>query len=200
MAQTLHWPRHHAVEASALAISSSICMKTSSGASVPPRLCGSSDAIKPVLDQRGDHGWRQPPRPLDLVGLARDQRLPAPARVRRGPKPGCLFMRFLALLGFLSGEGAMVVYPPRPIKTGRRMEQADAGPQRFQRARPSTRRSAQSSSRSLRLDATDHPPDAVAAQRDQLSVATEYCDRRRRPFPGATSISSQEQKSVLQIR
>jgi hypothetical protein len=43
MAQTLHWPRHQAVEASALAISSCICMKISSGASAPPRLCGNSD-------------------------------------------------------------------------------------------------------------------------------------------------------------
>jgi hypothetical protein len=43
MAQTLHWPRHHAVEASALAISSCISMKVSSGASLPPRLCGSSE-------------------------------------------------------------------------------------------------------------------------------------------------------------
>ena len=42
MAQTLHWPRHHAVEASALATSSCICMKISSGASAPPRLFGSS--------------------------------------------------------------------------------------------------------------------------------------------------------------
>ncbi|MGY4511220.1 hypothetical protein ACVIN2_004674 [Bradyrhizobium sp. USDA 3650] len=42
IAQTLHWPRHQAVEASAFAISSSICMKASGAASVPPRLCGSS--------------------------------------------------------------------------------------------------------------------------------------------------------------
>ena len=74
MAQTLHWPRHHAVEASALAISSSICMKISGGASVPPTLCGNSDAIKPVLDQGGNHRLGQTPGPLDLVGLARDQR------------------------------------------------------------------------------------------------------------------------------
>ena len=32
-------------------------------------------AVKPVLDQGGDHGLREPPRPLDLVGLPRDQRL-----------------------------------------------------------------------------------------------------------------------------
>ena len=42
MAQTLHWPRHHAVEASAFATSSSICMKISGGASAPPALCGNS--------------------------------------------------------------------------------------------------------------------------------------------------------------
>jgi len=30
-------------------------------------------AIKPVLDQRRDHRPGQPPRPLDLVGLAHDQ-------------------------------------------------------------------------------------------------------------------------------
>jgi hypothetical protein len=29
-----------------------------------------------------------------------------------------LLMRFLALLGFLFGEGAMVIYPPPPIKMG----------------------------------------------------------------------------------
>ena len=74
MAQTEHWPRHQAVEASAFAISSSICMKTSGGASAPPRLCGSSDPVKPVFDQGGNHRRGQPPRPLDLVGLARDQR------------------------------------------------------------------------------------------------------------------------------
>ena len=42
MAQTLHWPRHQAVEASALATSSCICMKVSSGTSAPPKLCGSN--------------------------------------------------------------------------------------------------------------------------------------------------------------
>ena len=74
MAQTLHWPRHHAVEASAFAISSSICMKISG------RRLGAAEAlrqqhpVKPVLDQGGNHRRGQAPRPLDLVGLARDQR------------------------------------------------------------------------------------------------------------------------------
>jgi hypothetical protein len=31
--------------------------------------------VQPVLDQRRRHLWRQPPRPFDLVGFARDQRL-----------------------------------------------------------------------------------------------------------------------------
>ena len=47
-AQTLHWPRHQAVEASALAISSCICMKVISGASAPPRLFGSSARYMPL--------------------------------------------------------------------------------------------------------------------------------------------------------
>src|SRR6516225_3448278 len=47
MAQTLHWPRHHAVEASAFAISSCICMKISSGASAPPKLFGSRARYSP---------------------------------------------------------------------------------------------------------------------------------------------------------
>jgi len=42
IAQTAFWPRHQAVEASALAISSIICMNVAIGASEPPRLCGSS--------------------------------------------------------------------------------------------------------------------------------------------------------------
>ena len=43
MPQTLHWPRHQAVDASALATSSCICMKIPSGASWPPLLRGSSE-------------------------------------------------------------------------------------------------------------------------------------------------------------
>ncbi len=73
MAQTLHWPRHQAVEASALAISSCICMKISSGASVPAKTLRQQHPVKPVLDQGGGHRGRQPPRALDLIGLARDQ-------------------------------------------------------------------------------------------------------------------------------
>ena len=91
MAQTLHWPRHQAVEASALAISSCICMKISSGASAPPRLFGSSARYSPFSIRAG-HGRRQPPRALDLVGFARDQRRSARARSTRS-RPGALFMR-----------------------------------------------------------------------------------------------------------
>ncbi len=35
-------------------------------------------AIKPVFDQGGNHGRRETPRPLDLVGLALDQRRQRP--------------------------------------------------------------------------------------------------------------------------
>jgi hypothetical protein len=31
-------------------------------------------AIKPIVDQRGNHGLGEPPRALDLVGLARNER------------------------------------------------------------------------------------------------------------------------------
>ena len=95
MAQTLHWPRHHAVEASALA---TLLLHLHEGferrLDAAERL-RQQRAIKPVVDQRRTTGWRQTPRPLDLVGFARDQGASARARSTRSI-PGSLFMRFLA--------------------------------------------------------------------------------------------------------
>ena len=97
-------------------------------------------AIKPVLEQRGNHGLGEAPRPLDLVGLARDQRLQRPRpldEVETGnlvhvfPRP--LFRR---LSGFLLGGGAMVVHLPPPIKRGGRSDR----PCRQAAARPEVER------------------------------------------------------------
>jgi hypothetical protein len=74
MAQTVHWPRHHAVEASAFATFLQHLHEDFG------RRLGAADAlrqqhpIKPVLDQRGHDRLRETPRPLDLIGLPRDQR------------------------------------------------------------------------------------------------------------------------------
>src|SRR5665213_716786 len=96
MAQTLHCPRHHAVEASALATSSSICMKTSSGASLPPVLCGSSERYSPFSIRAETTGSvSRRPRSISSASCAISG---ASARARSiSPKPGSLFMRFLAL-------------------------------------------------------------------------------------------------------
>ncbi len=111
MAQTLHWPRHQAVEASAFAISSCICMKTSG------RRLGAAEALRqqrpvePVLDQGGHHRRGQPPRPLDLVGLARDQRRQRARALDQVRNREACSLRFLApFSGFLAGEGAMVIH------------------------------------------------------------------------------------------
>ena len=53
-------------------------------------------AIEPVLDQRGDDGRRQPPRPLDLVGLARDQRRDGAGPFDQTNAGSCVHSRFLA--------------------------------------------------------------------------------------------------------
>src|SRR5882762_5261539 len=43
---------------------------------------------------------------------------PAPTTIQQYSKPEGLFMRFLARLGSLVGEAAMVIYPPPRIKMG----------------------------------------------------------------------------------
>src|ERR1700730_18611219 len=99
MAQTEHWPRHQAVEASALATSSSTCMKISGGASAPPRLCGSSTRYSPfsiIAETTGPVSRR-----VRLISSASRTISGASACARSiRPKPGSLFMRFLALFGF----------------------------------------------------------------------------------------------------
>jgi hypothetical protein len=63
----------------------------------------------------------------------------------------------------------MVAHPRLPIKTGRRMDQADAGPWRFSaRQAEHQKECAVQLLGRFRVDATNHPPNAVAAQRDQL--------------------------------
>src|SRR6266404_5227380 len=99
MAQTVHWPRHHAVEASAFATSSSICMKISGGASTPPTLCGNSTRYSPFSIRAETTGSVR--RRVSSISSASRAISGASARARSiSPKPGGLFMRFLARFGF----------------------------------------------------------------------------------------------------
>src|ERR1700730_760454 len=99
MAQTEHWPRHQAVEASALATSSSTCMKISGGASAPPRLCGSSTRYSPFSINAETTGPVS--RRVRSISSASRTISGASACARSiRPKPGSLFIRFLALFGF----------------------------------------------------------------------------------------------------
>ena len=118
MAQTLHWPRHQAVEASALATSSCICMKIASVASVPPRLFGSSARYIPFSTSAVTTGSRQPPRPFDLVGFAHDQGASARARSARSIAFRSAHASPRASSRFSLSGNAMVAYPPDTIKLG----------------------------------------------------------------------------------
>jgi hypothetical protein len=75
-------------------------------------------------------------------------------------------LRFLALFGFLVGEGAMVVYSRRRIKMGgmggARMRSAAPSPLK---AEDQKERAVQSFGR-FRVDAANNPPNAAAADRD----------------------------------
>src|SRR5882757_10921568 len=103
MAQTEHWPRHHAVEASAFAISSCICMKISSGASAPPRLCGSSERYSPFSTKADTTGGVR--RRVRSISSASRRISGASARARSTrSKLGSLFMRFLAFFWLLTGR------------------------------------------------------------------------------------------------
>jgi len=118
MAQTEHWPRHHAVEASAFAISSSTCMNTSGAGLGAAEALRQKHPVKPVLDQGGNHRCGEPAGAFDLVGLPRDQR-----RKRLGPldqsETGKLVHAFpWPVRGFLVGEAAMVVHLGARIKVG----------------------------------------------------------------------------------
>ena len=73
-------------------------------------------AIKPVLDQRLGHRRRQPPRPLDLVGFARDQGRQRACTLDE-VEAGMLTHAFLAFfLGLFLCLAAMVTHPPPSIK------------------------------------------------------------------------------------
>src|SRR6266403_4732769 len=99
MAQTVHWPRHHAVEASAFATSSRICMKISGGASAPPMLFGNRTRYSPFSIRAETTGCVR--RRVRSISSASRAISGASARARSiSPKPGGLFMRFLALFGF----------------------------------------------------------------------------------------------------
>src|ERR1700736_5387325 len=103
MAQTEHWPRHHAVDASAFAISSCICMKISSGASAPPRLCGSSERYSPFSTKAETTGAVS--RRVRSISSASCRISGASARARSTrSKLGSLFMRFLAFFWLLTGR------------------------------------------------------------------------------------------------
>src|SRR5258707_5029469 len=93
MAQTVHWPRHHAVEASAFATSSSICMKISGGASAPPTLCGNSTRYSPFSIRAETTGWVR--RRVRSISSASRAISGASARARSiSPKPEGLFIAF----------------------------------------------------------------------------------------------------------
>jgi hypothetical protein len=76
-------------------------------------------------------------------------------------------LRFLALFGFLVGEGAMVVYSRRRIKMGRAWE-------RCERAAPSPRKAKDHEQRTIKvfgcfgIDMTDDAPNPVTAESDHL--------------------------------
>src|SRR3984957_5500262 len=116
MAQTEHWPRHHAVEASALAISSSTCMNTSGAASAPPRLCGAGVRYSPFSIRADTTGAVS--RRVRSISSASPAIKGCSALARSiNPKPGGLFMRFLGpFWGSWLATAAMVGYSAQRIK------------------------------------------------------------------------------------
>jgi hypothetical protein len=79
-------------------------------------------------------------------------------------------MRFLApFLGFLAGEAAMVIHLVARIKMGEGVTEArmPAGALSPRQAEHQKERAVQLFGR-FRVDAANNPPDAVAAERDQL--------------------------------
>src|SRR5579863_1548841 len=153
MAQTLHCPRHHAVDASAFATSSSICMKTSSGSSAPPALVGNRARYKPFSIRAETTGGVS--RRVLSISSASRAIMGASARARSiRSNPGTLFMPFLATVAVLLSRYAGVRHPSASIKLGTSAHQAkqnENGP-------------VQQSGR-LGIDAADHPPDPVAPKR-----------------------------------
>ena len=106
--------------ASAFATSSSICMKTLDRRFRAAERFRQQRAIKAVVDQAADDRLRQPPRPLDLVGLARDQRRERPraldeieagelVHARSGHR------RLHAVCGAIDGNASAIATAARPM-------------------------------------------------------------------------------------
>jgi hypothetical protein len=108
-------------------------------------------------------------------------------------------MRFLALFGFLAGEGAMVIYLAARIKMGKGIGEAQM------RAVSSSPRQAENQKKRpvqlfgrFRVDTTNHPPNAVAAEGDQF-VGHDLRPKAKTVFRRSFD-QRPEQKSVLQVR
>ncbi len=152
---------------------------------------GQQRAIKLVLDQGLRHGRRQAPRPLDLVGIARDQRRKRP-RTLDEVETGMLGHALPRIVVFCLAQAQW--WPIRRQRSRREgvwsRRMPDYGV--FQRARPSTKRSARSSCSDV--SASMRPiTRRMRSRRSATSLSVMICDRRRRPFPGATSISGRSE-------
>src|SRR6266513_846288 len=84
------------------------------------------------------------------------------------PKPGSLFMRFLARFGVLIGEGAMVIYSPPPIKMGGAWEKRGRASASSPRQAEDQKERAIQSFASVRIERSYNSPDPIAAKRIKL--------------------------------